>query len=126
MFLDYFQYLPYEPGDENLVLEDMMTLSVGREEPVEPVTSFLAYPNPFEESVGVQFRLRDKGVTKLSVYDAQGRKLATLADRFFTPGTHRIEWNGQDESGQVAGNGLYLIVLETGDVREVRKLVRMQ
>ena len=51
---------------------------------------------------------------KLSVFDARGRKVAELADRYHAAGTHRVEWAGRDDRGRLVPSGVYVYRLEAG------------
>ena len=41
------------------------------------------------------------------IYDVSGRLVRTLADRNFTPGNYRLEWDGTDDSGRQMQRGVY-------------------
>ena len=78
-------------------------------------------PNPFNPSTSVEFSLDRSGPTSVLVFDVQGRRVATLADRFFEAGPHRLVLVG-------AGlpSGVYWLVLRTDDVRVVRRLTLLK
>lgn len=70
-------------------------------------------PNPFSpgdagrEDLGVRFTLRDGGRLALTIHDARGRRVATLADEIFEAGDHERRWNGADEAGAPLAPGVY-------------------
>ena len=68
-----------------------------------------AYPNPFNPSTTIEFSLSSPSHVTLNIYDVTGRKVAGLADRNFTSGTHRIVWTGKTDSGEPAASGVYLV-----------------
>lgn len=77
------------------------------------------YPNPFNPSLTIAFRLdRERRVT-LTVFDAAGRRVTTLFDGVKSGGEHRIEW---DAGGAVA-SGVYFLRIESGAWRATRKVV---
>jgi hypothetical protein len=61
----------------------------------------------------VVFDLAAPADARVELFDVQGRKLATLADRGFAAGTHVLAWDGRDASGARAPRGLYFARLTT-------------
>jgi hypothetical protein len=74
-------------------------------QPAAPTLS--AYPNPFNPRTSVAFTLARAQTARVVAYDLAGRRVATLADRDFAAGTHRVDW---DASGLASGS--YLVRLE--------------
>jgi hypothetical protein len=60
----------------------------------------------------VAFDLQEPADARLEVFDLQGRRVVTLAQRRFGPGAHGVEWDGRDESGAVRASGLYFVRLK--------------
>lgn len=86
--------------------------------PLAPVT------NPFRSAAMLRFELdRDAEVT-LEVFDATGRRVATLQDGPLTAGRHFRRWDGRNDAGQPLAAGIYLARLRTPDSMETVKLVR--
>jgi uncharacterized protein (DUF1501 family) len=79
-------------------------------------------PNPFRtgQRVGIDFELARAGHAALVLFDAQGRRIATLVDETRAAGAHHIVWNGQ---GLPAGT--YLLRLETPARKLHAKLVAL-
>ncbi len=75
-----------------------------------------AYPNPFNPATVLAFDLPSAGHVTVHVYDQVGRLAATLADRNFAAGSHRITWNAQN-----AASGVYLFrITAAGQVRTLK------
>jgi hypothetical protein len=66
--------------------------------------------NPFRNSTRLRWNLPAAGRVKLTVHDATGRLLATLADGRFAAGTHKARL----DAGAVPAAGIYFCRLETG------------
>ncbi len=79
-------------------------------------------PNPFRtgQRVDLNFELARAGRVALVLFDAQGRRVATLIDETRTAGAHHLEWNGQ---GLPAGT--YLLRMETPSRKLHAKLVAL-
>lgn len=94
------------------------TLGITPAAAVSHVLLSQSQPNPMRAAGAITYSLPSGRHVMLRLYDAQGRVLRTLVDRFETAGLHRVEL----ESRSLA-NGIYFYRLESGgEVRE-RKLV---
>lgn len=77
-----------------------------------------AYPNPVAGSASIAYELPHAATVTLEVYDALGRRVATLAEGAKAAGRHAARW---DAAGLPAG--LYLYRLRAGDYTQTRKAV---
>jgi flagellar hook assembly protein FlgD len=65
--------------------------------------------------LGINVELRsDKRVT-LDLLDIAGYRVTRLYQGNFNAGRNRREWNGQTESGQPVGSGVYIITMLSED-----------
>jgi parallel beta-helix repeat protein len=120
---------PISPLDPDGPRADMGALfseqavAVESVEAATPGALFLdpAYPNPFNPQTTLGFHLERAGVVMLSVFDLLGRQVAQLADRYFEPGYHQIEFDG---SG--LPSGIYLYRIKTADYCAVKKLILVE
>ncbi len=71
------------------------------------------YPNPFDRSTTIRYRLPENGPVTLQVYDVLGNKVATLINEEQTAGLHMIDF---DASGLKCGVYYYTIRFN-GEVR---------
>ncbi len=83
-------------------------------------------PNPFTFSTSIAYGLPGASPVRLSIFDAQGRKVATLVDEIQGAGSHTATWNGRLDSGGRAAAGFYVVRLEAGSETTVQKLVLTQ
>lgn len=70
-------------------------------------------PNPFNPRTSVRFALARAGHVSLAVFDARGKRIATLLSGDFPAGEHAANWDGRDDCGRAASSGLYLVRLVT-------------
>lgn len=94
-----------------------------------PVALLLApnCPNPFNPSTTIRFGLPRASAVDLSVYDAAGRRVATLiAGESLPPGYHEVEWRGRDDEGRGLASGVYFLQLEAGAESRSRKLILLK
>ena len=62
------------------------------------------YPNPFNPSTTVSFKVATESHIRLTVFDMLGRKVATLTDQPYTGGIHQVQW---DASAMASGQYIY-------------------
>lgn len=87
---------------------------------VLPVTASLdaAYPNPFNPSTTVAYRLAQAGSATIRVFDGLGKEVAILLDGHEAAGEHTVRFDPGDRP-----TGVYYVVLETGGVRSTMPVV---
>jgi len=71
-----------------------------------------ATPNPFSASTVIAVTVPERGVYSVSIYNAQGMRVATLAQGMMEKGTLPLSWNGTDERGVSLPSGTYFCRLE--------------
>jgi hypothetical protein len=81
------------------------------------------HPLPFTTETEVGFTLLAEERVTLTVFDPSGRRVRTLADQRFTPGEHRLRWDGRDGAQHVVPAGVYFLRLETPGSASTRKVV---
>ncbi len=81
------------------------------------------YPNPFNGSTTFIFSLNRPDQVALNIYDICGKKIITLVDRPFLPGTYKFSWNGLNSDGTEAASGVYFGELTTSYGSRVVKML---
>ncbi|MDP8227841.1 MAG: T9SS type A sorting domain-containing protein [Candidatus Electryoneaceae bacterium] len=79
------------------------------------------YPNPFNGRTQVQFTLTDRSRVTVGLYDLSGRLLRQLSQGEMDAGNHRLDIDASDMP-----SGMYLVILDAGDHREVIRAVLMR
>jgi hypothetical protein len=109
-------------------LEDCVLTQVGQKEfEPQPGNSTLgpvgAWPNPFNPSTVVSFRLVAGTEVRLEVFDLSGRRVCSLYDGVLGSGLHEVRWNGCDHSGGEVSSGIYIVRLSAADESASSKVV---
>ena len=65
-------------------------------------------------------------MVNLKVYNIQGQLVKTLADRVQGAGVYSVTWDGRDEQGQAAGNGVYFCKLNCNGRTQSKKIILMR
>lgn len=81
------------------------------------------FPNPFNPSTEIRFRLEQPSEIELSVYNILGQEIKTLALGNFPGGEHTVVWNGRDERGGSLSSGVYFYRLRAENRVLTRKMV---
>jgi hypothetical protein len=81
MFLIYFQFTTYLPGDELIDLESLTEMPVftGSDELVNQ--EYTVFPNPASNFVTFQFNSNSSGPLSIFLYDVNGKLVERIADR---------------------------------------------
>ena len=79
------------------------------------------FPNPFNPSTAITYRLSAISHVTLKVYDLLGREVGTLVSEIETPGTHEVKFDG----GSLP-SGIYLYTLDAGNNIETRRMVLLK
>jgi len=68
-------------------------------------------PNPFNPVTTLMFELPAAGDAELVVYNAAGRRVATLLDGQTKAGKRSVTWRGVDDAGRPVASGVYFFRL---------------
>ncbi len=85
--------------------------------------SLACSPNPAPGAAAVAFAVPRAGPVRLRVFDAAGRRVRTLWEGEASAGSGRLLWDGRDDAGRVAADGVYFCRLEAGGRTFTRKLL---
>ncbi len=108
VYSDYDQSL-YVCTESHGVFRTGLIPTALAETPAAKSLALSAWPNPFNPATQFSIALPTSGRITLSVYDAEGRRVATLADGEFAAGMHNFAWQPAD-----LPSGVYLARL-SGD-----------
>jgi len=101
---------------------DVTYVSAVEDPPASAHMLYPCVPNPFNPSTHISFEMAAAGHAQLTVYDAAGRLVATLADEHHDAGSHQATWDGRDSSGRKSSAGVYLYRLEVGGYVETKRM----
>ena len=84
------------------------------------------YPNPFNYFTTLPLQLVQPAPVRLDLFDTSGQHIAILIDGILAAGSHWFVWDGTNDRGQPVSTGVYLVRLQSGPHRQVRKIVRIK
>ena len=76
------------------------------------------YPNPFNQSTTIEYQIQQEANVKVSVYDLQGKQIATLINKNQPAGIYRINF-----SANKLPAGTYVYKIQAGEFVETKKLI---
>ncbi|HHE47139.1 MAG TPA: T9SS type A sorting domain-containing protein, partial [Bacteroidetes bacterium] len=115
--------------DFNTLMDDLLTyigpeVAVGEDNSAPVPQTFVLdqnYPNPFNPSTTISFVVPRVEQVRLTVFNVNGRQVATLFDGAMTPGAKSITFNAGD-----LASGIYFYRLDAGSFTATRKMVLMK
>jgi Secretion system C-terminal sorting domain len=115
--LDWVQYNRWIFGDSIVVtsVNDLKTPTVNN--------YYLenAYPNPFNPTTTIEFRIAHSGLVTLKVYDILGREVATLVNEEKQLGTYKVNFNGSKLS-----SGICFYRIQAGNFVQTKKMILLK
>jgi hypothetical protein len=97
--------------------------SIGAAERAQGFRASVAGPNIFTERLALQVALPGPGALGVTIIDAAGRHVRTLADAEYARGTHVLVWDGSKDDGQSAPAGVYFVRSSFQGRTETRRAV---
>ncbi len=111
-----------EMFDAAIVYENLTSTSV-----LNPVGSPLVmtlgqnFPNPFNPSTAIPFRVDREGQVRVRVFDTLGHVVAVLVDSHLSPGSYQVHWNASTLS-----SGTYIYRLDAPGHAEAKQAILLK
>ncbi len=86
--------------------------------------SFILYqnfPNPFNPTTIINYKLRSAGFVTLKIFDSVGREIGSFINRKLHPGTYSFKWNARSYS-----SGVYYYKLTAGNFSETKSMMLLK
>jgi len=103
-----------------------VTVHVEQEEKPKPFMTSGNYPNPFNASTTIHFRLTEPGSVTVTVFNIHGQKVKTIASEFYPAGLSSVMWDSTSESGAVSASGIYFYRIEAGGMMQAGKVLLLR
>ncbi len=81
------------------------------------------FPNPFNPSTRIAYRLNKDAQVRLSVYDVTGREVNRLIDQYQTGGDYNVEWDSSKSNNLKLSSGIYFAHLTVDNESASRKMI---
>ena len=84
------------------------------------------FPNPFNASTQINYRLATPGPVRLAIYNVLGQSVHTLVDEFQAAGSYQVHWDARDHWGVPVAAGVYLSRLHYPGGVQTRRLLLLK
>jgi len=126
----YYYWIQYTEFSGNTVLNGPVTIEVNANHETNhtiPLTTSMQalFPNPFQRSTTIQYGLKTGERISIEIFNIKGQIVNKLYSGFKDAGNYIINWNGKDLNASECKAGIYYIVMKTGSVRNIRKVVKI-
>ncbi|MFW0837678.1 MAG: T9SS type A sorting domain-containing protein [Candidatus Komeilibacteria bacterium] len=99
-------------GYTNIDEERARTLSSGLQ----------VYPNPFNNTVTINFIVAQAGLVGLDIYNLLGQLVYSWPDEYLSVGQYSYQWQAQNQIGQSLPSGIYLLLQQDTQGKHIVKL----
>lgn len=105
-----------------------VSLDVDGFEPQSPHSYQLEanYPNPFNPSTTIKYRLANSAATTLRIFNMVGEEIRTLVNESQPAGEYRVTWNGKDNQGNPAASGVYILTIRSGEFQKSQRMILLK
>ena len=83
-------------------------------------------PNPFNPGTVIRFDLPQASHVSLEVFDVVGQKVRTLLAEERPAGSHRVVWDGRDETRAAVSTGVYFCRMQAGTFAQTRRMLLLR
>lgn len=125
MLFDSYMYLYYQPGDEKLNIDSLLSndpLVTSISEQINAPFRTYAYPNPFQDKVQIGYHLGKSSRVSIEIYSIYGGLIKRIERGIETEGQHEITWDGTSATGNRLAQGTYMYVVRTETEQSYGKL----
>jgi hypothetical protein len=84
------------------------------------------YPDPFNPSTTIRYRLGEETHVTLRIYNMLGQLVNTLVDENQKAGFHESIWNGSGDFGQKIASGMYIARLTAGKFSSTKRMLLLK
>ena len=84
------------------------------------------YPNPFNSSTEIPYKILKEDYISLKIYDLSGGIIKVLVNDYKSVGNHAANWHGKNQKGISVSAGVYIYSIETGESRHTKKMILLK
>jgi len=89
--------------------------------------NLIVYKNPSSKlsPVTISFDVYNPGEVEILIYEITGRLVFFKEINYTIPGNKNVKWDGKENSGFSAENGIYIVKVLTENLNATRKIIRL-
>lgn len=116
-----------ETTDIDLVLDTFYPMDVENSNPFvaapQEFELMQNFPNPFNSSTIIQYRLPDAAKVTLRIFNMLGEEIHSVVLDEQTSGVHQLAWDSKDSHGKQVASGFYIYQIESANFIATKKLL---
>lgn len=90
-------------------------VGMGTEENEKELLALSIRPNPFNSITQIHFSLDEQILANIRIVDIMGRTIKYFETQKYSAGENKVDWDGQDNSGNEIADGMYFVRMECAD-----------
>ncbi|MBN1782443.1 S8 family serine peptidase [bacterium] len=87
---------------------------------------YQAYPNPFNPSTEIRYKLPEASRVTVAVFNLAGQRIHVLKNGLEPAGSHSVRWDGTDDSGRAVAGGIYVCRIRAGEWQQAIKMMMVR
>jgi N-acetylneuraminic acid mutarotase len=115
-----------QPVSQVEELQDVTALKTQPQNLVNTFELLNNYPNPFNPSTVITFKVAKGVQVSLDVYSILGRFVKRITSGYFNPGEYKYSWDGTNEHGTTVAGGVYICRLTSKDYVDSEKMLLLK
>ncbi|MCK5033654.1 MAG: T9SS type A sorting domain-containing protein [Calditrichia bacterium] len=84
------------------------------------------YPNPFNSTTNIVFKLEKGSDISLDIYTITGQHVKNIVRKNLSIGEHIYEWDGKDNSNRDVASGVYIYQLKNSEITLSKKMILLR
>ena len=89
------------------------------------------YPNPFNPTTTIPYRIAERSIVSIEIYNVLGQHIVTLVNDIREAGFYEVMWNGFNTAGQYSASGVYFYILKASTfngqkITKSNKLIKLK
>ena len=81
------------------------------------------HPNPFNPKTQINFEVPEQSFLTISIYNLNGKLINVLTDKEYSSGRYQLDWNADNQFGQVVSTGMYFVRFSSGAFNQTKKIL---
>ena len=135
-FYVVFDLVPNRDGSDTLIgiedlefnnvvfsIEEILTSYIDKSNLPSDYALRSPFPNPFNPITQIKFDVPEQNIINLSVFDLNGKLVKTLTNQEYEQGRYKLDWNAQNNYGQVVPSGMYFIRFSSNSYTNTKKIL---
>ena len=74
----------------------------------------------------VKFTIPEESPVTFTIYDVMGKAVRAISPKVYPQGEITFTWDGKDDDGNVMDSSTYIVVMQAGDKKEVKRITHIK